>query len=248
MNDAEILAAFKDTAVTATRHITEALDKKSPLHGELPERRRLATGAFQQARQTAILAAAKLRHARLEEARIEFANDPKNDAARTSDLLEADQLSRGMGKVEATNKLLPAGWDSIRLHQIRSAEVFLRAAKLAGAVDTALAAAIEEVKNLEFPNRSAALQKGADAVDSHENALMEIQKATANFSYLIGDGPATAQASLDVKMRDWSSAQAEGRPVKGERDLGLPDTSRPEPDWTNVQLGRQPVREVQERH
>ena len=236
MNDQDILAAFRDTYAVATRHITEAVDKKSPVHNELPERRKLAIDAFQQARQTAILAAAELRHTRLLEGQKEFAADPKDDAARTADLLEADQLSRGMGKVAAEKQLLTAGWDSIRLGQIREAEVFLRAAKLAGAVDTALAARIEEAKNEVLPNRLAGLQKGSDARDAHDAAMLEIQTATANFNHLIGDGPATAQASIDVKMRDWVASQAEGRALKGDRERGLPVQETPPP--TGAMVGR----------
>jgi hypothetical protein len=234
--DEEILAAFRDTAETATRHIKEAEDPKSPVHRELPERRRLATGAFNQARQTAILAAGDLRSARMGEALREFADDPVDHAARTADLLEADQMARGMGKVEATNKLLPAGWEALGLGQLRQAEVYMRAARLAGALDTALSKAITEAKCEIFPNRISALAKGSNAHNSYDITRLEVEKATANFHHLVHNGPDAAQAMLAVKMADWVAAQAEKRPIKSASDLGLPDTSRPAPDYTNLQM------------
>jgi hypothetical protein len=248
MTDEELLAIFRDTAETATRYFKEVADPNTTIpKSEHAERRRLAIGAFNQARQTAVLAAGDLRSARLTEATREYAADPIDDQAMTADLLAADQASRGMGKVAATSQLLPAGWDALRLGQIRKAEVNLRAAQLAGAFDTALVKAIEMAKCEIYPNRISSLAKGSIAHNAHAVSFLEIEKATANFQHLIGNGPEAVQSMITVRMADWVAAQAEGRPLKGDAELGLPALARPDPEYQGSHLDSR-LRGVEPRH
>jgi hypothetical protein len=243
----EVFAQFEGAAVAALEVIKEVSNPDSIVpKADRVQAAALAHRAFDLKQQETMQILTDLRDFRFADAAKDYAADDLPDAGRTADLLEAAGLAIGETKLTAERGLLPMARRQLELGQWRRAAVLYDAARRAGAYDTAIQAGIQQAMDRVLPNRVLAQTKVDRATEAWTSAWIKTQVLNAQVNLLTGRGEGAVQSSINVKLHEQAVAAAEGRPLRGDVELGL-NFDHPTPDYTNLQLDSK-LRGTEERH
>lgn len=241
----DILEAFGAVAIEVAASIASA--ETLPIE-ERAAARKLARETFIGADTTALVESSNVWGAALREANLEYANDPSDDVRRTADLMQAEQLSRGVGPTQAKSLLWTRGIELLALDQIDRAAVYANAARLAGTPNHQLEDAIERKRDATLPNRVKGLAQRAAAEAYAANAWETRTTVAANIFSLLDDDRATADRTIALKMKAYGTAKAQARPYVDPTGLPAPkDRSLKHKPGSNVRFDSR-TRGIPERH
>ncbi len=141
-----------------------------------------------------------------------YAKDPRDHSAVMADELQITRLSRmHPDKISARNNLVGEARRLASLGAFDGARVHLEAARLSGAVDSALDKQVQQHYDSTLPNRKAAIEAKQESVAPYTEARLAAITARNLASALVGDRVGMARSSIAAKNTEMVRAEAEGR-------------------------------------